>query len=146
MVAFPNAGKESVPMAVTQAEARRAQMKRVAEVYFEGMGKKDMSQVPWDDHVVLRSPLAPGGLDTPLVGRAAVLDWFASLCPALGAMHVIEHYFNEKLTVIASRADVGITNPPCTLRVVDRFTINADGKIAQQENHYDPRPALPPSS
>jgi hypothetical protein len=80
------------------------------------------------------------------VGRAAVLDWFASLYPVLGAMKVIEHYFNEDLTVIASRSDVGITNPPCTLRVVDRFTVNTEGKITQQENHYDPRPALPPSS
>jgi hypothetical protein len=133
-------------MAMTHKEARRAQLKRVAEAYFEGMGKKDMSQVPWDDHIVLRSPLAPGGLGTPLVGRPAVLDWFASLCPALGTMHVIEHYFNEDLTVIATRSDVGITNPPCTLRVVDRFTVNTDGKITQQENHYDPRPALPPSS
>jgi SnoaL-like protein len=133
-------------MAVTQEGARRAQLKAVAEAYFAGMGKKDMSTVPWDDQVVLWSPLAPGGLDTPLVGRVAVLDWFASLYPVLGAMHVIEHYFNEDLTVIASRSDVGITNPPCTLRVVDRFTVNADGKITQQENHYDPRPAIPPSS
>ncbi len=70
----------------------------------------------------------------------------ASLCPVLGDMHILEHYFNEDLTVIASRSDVGITNPPCTLRVVDRFTVNAEGKITQQENYYDPRPALPPSA
>src|SRR5262245_20399393 len=146
MVAFPNPCKESVSMAVTQEEARRAQMKRVAEAYFEGMGKKDMLQVPWDDYVVLRSPLAPGGLDTPLVGRPAVLAWFASLFPVLGAMQVIEYYYNEDLTVISTRSDVGITNPPCALRVVDRFTVNANGKITQQENHYDPRPALPPSA
>ena len=133
-------------MATTQEVERRVQLKAVAEAYFEGMGKKDMSHVPWDDQVILRSPLAPGGLDTPLVGRAAVLAWFASLCPVLGDMHILEHYFNEDLTVIASRSDVGITNPPCTLRVVDRFTVNAEGKITQQENHYDPRPALPPSA
>ena len=133
-------------MAMTQEVARRAQLKAVAEAYFAGMGQKDMSHVPWADDVVLRSPLAPGGLDTPLVGRAAVLAWFASLYPVLGAMHIIEYYFNEDLTVIASRSDVGITYPPCTLRVVDRFTVTADGKITQQENHYDPRPALPPSS
>src|SRR5712691_10963576 len=90
-------------MAMTQEVARRAQLKAVAEAYLEGMGKKDMSKVPWDDHVVLRSPLAPGGLDTPLVGRSAVLDWFSSLFPVLGAMQVIEHYFNEDLTVIASQ-------------------------------------------
>src|SRR5262245_42948755 len=146
MVAFPNPCKESVSMAVPQEEARRAQMKRVAEAYFEGMGKKDMSQVPWDEHVVLRSPLAPGGLDTPLVGHSAVLAWFASLFPVLGAMQVSEYCCSVCLTVIATRADVGITNPPCALRVVDRFTVNADGKIMQQENHYDPRPALPPST
>ena len=133
-------------MAMTQEVARRAQLKAVAEAYFAGMGQKDMSHVPWADDVVLRSPLAPGGLDTPLVGRAAVLAWFASLYPVLGAMHIIEHYFNEDLTVIASRSDVGITHPPCTLRVVDLFTVNAAGKITQQENHYDPRPAMPPSS
>jgi hypothetical protein len=44
------------------------------------------------------------------------------------------------------RSDGGITNPPCTLRVVDRFTVNAEGKMTQQENHYDPRPALPASA
>jgi hypothetical protein len=130
-------------MAVTQAVTRQAQLKAIAEAYFEGMGKKDMSEVPWDDHVIPRSPLAPEGLDTPLVGGSAVLDWFASLYPVLGAMNVIEHYFNEDLTVIASRSDVGITNPPCMLRVVDRFTISDDSKITQQENHYDPRPAIP---
>jgi len=26
--------------------------------------------------------------------------------------------------------------------VLDRFTVDADGKIVEQENHYDPRPAL----
>jgi hypothetical protein len=71
--------------------ARRAQLKAVAEAYFEGRGKKDMSNVPWEDLVVLRSPLALGGLKFPLVGRAAVLDGFASLYPVLGAMRVIEH-------------------------------------------------------
>jgi hypothetical protein len=50
-------------MAMTQEVARRAQLKAVAEAYFAGMGQKDMSHVPWADDVVLRSPLAPGGLD-----------------------------------------------------------------------------------
>src|SRR3954447_19407129 len=125
-------------MAMTQEVARRAQLKAVAEAYFAGMGKKDMSHVPWADDVVLRSPLAPGGLDTPLMGRSAVLAWFASLYPVLGAMHIIEHYFNEDLTVIASRSDVGITHPPCTLRVVDRFTVNADGGHPFNAGHRAP--------
>ena len=132
-------------MTTNDQAARRAQLVSIAEAYFQGMAKKDMSVVPWDENVVLRSPLAPGGLNTPLVGRGVVLNWFASLFPVLGEMQVYEHYFNEDLTVIASRSDVGITNPPCGLRVVDRFTVNAGGKITEQENHYDPRPALAPS-
>ena len=44
-------------MTLTQEVTRQAQLKAIAEAYFEGMGKQDMSEVPWDDHVVLRSPL-----------------------------------------------------------------------------------------
>jgi hypothetical protein len=106
------------------------------------LAQKDVSAVPWAADVILHSPLAPGGLETPLVGRQAVRDWFAQLYPVLGETKILEHYCNEDLTVIASRADVGITDPSSTLRVVDRFTINAEGEITAQENHYDPRPAL----
>jgi hypothetical protein len=130
------------PLKDAQTRAQRAQLQSIADGYFAGMAKKDMSAVPWAEDVVLRSPLAPGGLETPLVGRQAVLDWFAQLYPVLGEMKVIEHYFNEELTVVASRSDVGITAPPSTLRVVDRFTVDAKGEITAQENHYDPRPAL----
>src|SRR5262249_7852014 len=38
---LPNPCQEGVPMAITHEETRRAQLKRVAEAYFEGMGKKD---------------------------------------------------------------------------------------------------------
>ena len=130
----------------TEVARRRAQLISISEIYFEGLAKKDLSAVAWDDNVVFRGPLAPGGSETPLVGKPAVLDWFASIYPALGETTVIEHYFNEDLTVIATRADVGITAPLCTLRVVDRFTVNAQGLITEQENHYDPRVAIPPSS
>jgi hypothetical protein len=132
----------STTLEKTQSHERRAQLKAIAEAYFAGLAQRDMSAVPWAADVVLHSPLAPGGIETPLVGEQAVREWFAQLYPVLGSTKVIEHYYNEALTVIASRADVGITSPPSTLRVVDRFTINAEGEITAQENHYDPRPAL----
>jgi hypothetical protein len=119
--------------------ARKTQLKSITEGYFAGIAKKDMSAVPYDDNVVLRSPLAPGGLSTPLVGQQAVLDWFTSLWPVLGGTEVFEHYFNEDLTVIATRADIEITDPPSRIRVTDRFMITPEGKIIQQENHYDPK-------
>jgi hypothetical protein len=133
-------------MATTNDEARRAQLKSISETYFAGLAKRDVSSVPWHDDIVLRSPLAPEGLEVPLRGKSAVIQWFESLYPVLGETRVIEHYFNGSLTVIATRADVGITEPPCFLRVVDRFTVNASGQITEQENHYDPRPAIRPHS
>ncbi len=130
-------------MAVTTvAKTRKDQMKAVSEAYFAGLASRDVSKVPWAENVVFRGPLAPGGLDVPLRGRKAVVGWFTTLYPVLGKTKVIEHYFNDDLTVIATRADVGIITPPCALRVVDRFTINDRGQITEQENHYDPRPAL----
>ena len=124
---------------------RRERLKAISEVYFAGLAQKDMSAVPWAEDVVVRSPLAPEGLETPMVGAPAVHEWFESLFPVLGEIRVIEHYYNEDLTAVATRSDVGITDPQCTLRVVDRFHVNNEGKITEQENHYDPRQAIPAS-
>jgi hypothetical protein len=119
--------------------ARKTQLKSITEGYVAGIAKQDMSAVPYDGHVRLRSPLAPGGLSTPLVGQRAVREWFTSLGPVLGGTEVFEHYFNEDLTVIATRADIEITDPPSRIRVTDRFMITPEGKSIQQENHYDPK-------
>lgn len=132
-------------MAERTGEARRKQLREVAETYFAGLAQRDVSLVPWHEEVVFRSPLAPSGAAVPLSGRPAVVQWFEALYPALGEARVIEHYFNEELTVIATRADVAITNPACVLRVVDRFTVDIEGRITQQENHYDPRAAIAPA-
>jgi hypothetical protein len=35
-------------------------------------------------------------------------------------------------------------NPPATLRVADRFNVNEQGKITEQENHFDPRDVTNP--
>ncbi len=121
---------------------RQATLRQIAERYFDGLAKKDVSEVPWDDNVVLHAPLAPGGYDVPIVGKAAVLAYFASLYAVLGEVKVIEHYYTADLTAIATRADVGITNPAVTLHVLDSFTVNAAGNIVEQANHFDPRAAL----
>lgn len=103
-----------------------------------------MSAVPYDDNVVLRAPLAPRGSENPLRGKKAAVDYLTSLFPVLGEVRVIEYYTNEEMTAICTEAFVGVINPPATLRVADRFTVNTAGQIIEQENHYDPRPALPP--
>jgi hypothetical protein len=123
-------------------QERRSQLRAVAEAYFDGLTRRDVSGVPWDEQVTLYTPLGPRGLAEPIRGREAVLDWFSNLYAVLGEARVLEHYYSEDLTTVATRADVDITQPACTLRVVDRFTVNREGKITGQENHYDPRPAL----
>lgn len=114
----------------------------IAEAYFSGLRSKDMSRVPWHDDVVFRGPLAPG-YPEPIQGRRAVESWFAGLYPVLGEVRVIEHYVNVEQTEIVTRAEVSITDPKGVLRVLDRFVVDSDGNIREQENYYDPRPALP---
>ena len=114
----------------------------VAEAYFSGLREKDMSRVPWHDRVVFRGPLAPG-YPEPLEGRESVESWFAGLYPVLGEVRVIEHFINAAQTEIATRAEVTITPTNGVMRVLDRFVVDSNGRITEQENYYDPRPALP---
>lgn len=114
----------------------------VAEAYFHGLRTKDMSRVPWHDDVVFRGPLAPG-YPEPIDGRQGVESWFSGLYPVLGEVRVIEHYINTARTEIVTRAEVAITSPKGILRVLDRFVVDSNGRITEQENYYDPRPALP---
>jgi hypothetical protein len=127
------------------AVKRRAQLRAVAEAYFAALAKKVFTAIPYADTVVLRAPLAPGGVHTPLVGKEALRTiWWPPLVPALGAVKVLEHYLNESLTAIITEAEISIVNPPATLRVADRFTVNAEGLIVEQENHFDPRDVTDP--
>ena len=130
---------------------RKAQLRAVADAYFDALARKNFEAIPYDENVILSSPLAPPDLAVPyesypLEGRDAVIAWFQGLAPALGDTKVLDYYFNEDLTAIFVEAEVGIVNPVGTLRVADRFNVNAEGKITDQENHYDPRPAFPTSS
>ncbi len=130
---------DPAPLKDAQTSARKALLKSITRAYFDGIGKKDMSAVPYADDVVLRSPLAPGGLAVPLKGRKAVLDWFASLWPVVGSTRVWEDYFNEDLSVVATRADIEVKSLSGRIRVTDRFKVSPEGKIVLQENHYDPK-------
>lgn len=114
----------------------------VAEAYFDGLRAKDMSHVPWHEHVRFRGPLAPG-YPEPIQGRQAVETWFSGLYAVLGEVRVIEHYINTAQTEVVTRAEVTVAQPKSVLRVLDRFVVDSNGRITEQENYYDPRPALP---
>ena len=123
-----------------QMSSRRAQLRGIADAYFNGLAQGDVSRVPYDEDAGLRTPLAPGGSEVPLRGRAAVLEFFAGIYAAIATVRVIEYFFNDELTSICVRADITLQSGN-VLRVADIFLVSADGKVTEQENHYDPRPA-----
>lgn len=118
-----------------------AAMKAIAQAYFDGLAKKDLSQVPYADNATLRAPLNPnGGSANVIQGKNNILAFLTPLLPSLGKINVIRHFVEGDW--VATRADVGLAaKPDNPLRVIDAFRIE-NGKIVEQENHYDPRPAL----
>ena len=124
----------------SEALQRKEQLKKVTEIYFDSLKNKNFSTIPYDDSVSLRAPIVPGGVSNPLTGKEAVkTKWWEPLEPALEGItiSIFDHYFNENLTGVITEAEITLANPSVTLRVADRFTINSDGKITEQENHFD---------
>ena len=121
---------------------RKSQLITAATAYFEGLARKDFDSIPWADTIVFRGPLAPGGAEAPLLGRNSVLAFFNALGPNLGEVRIVGHFLSLDLTSIVTKAEVGVLQLPCVLRIADVFEVDADGRITSQENHYDPRPAL----
>ncbi|MDQ6812318.1 MAG: hypothetical protein M3040_01060 [Bacteroidota bacterium] len=123
-----------------EVSARKAQLKQVVESYFEGLSTQNFAAIPYDEGIVLRAPLVPGGVDNPVKGKELVeAEWWKPLEPALKGVriHILDHYINESLTGIITEAEITLANPAVTLRVADKFTINDDGRIEEQENHFD---------
>ena len=104
-----------------------------------GLGGKNFDAIPYDDSVVLRAPLCPGGSANPLEGKENLRSvWWAPLPSLVGRVDVIDSYVNSDNTAVTVEFHCEILNPSCTLRVVDRFSVNHEGKIIAQENFVDP--------
>ena len=122
------------------AVSRKTQLKEVAETYFRALREKDFSAIPFSDDIVFRAPIAPGGAHNPIKGKQALFEkWWKPLEPALdGALiNIVDHYFNEALTEVVTKVDFTISLLGVTLRAADRFIINDEGQITEQENHFD---------
>ena len=106
----------------------------------KGLGDKNFDAIPYDDNVVLRAPLCPGGSVSPLNGIENLRQvWWAPLPTLLGGVEVIETFVNADNTQVAVEFYCNIINPACTLRVMDRFRVDTVGRITEQENFLDPR-------
>jgi hypothetical protein len=121
---------------------RKAQLIAASMAFFDALARKDFASVPWADTIVFRAPLVSGGAEVPVIGRDAVLAFFTALGPNLGQVRIVGHFMNDDLTAIITKAEVGVLQPACVLRVADLFEVDAAGRITAQENHFDPRPAL----
>ena len=122
---------------------RKEQLKKVAEAYFDSIGQRTFATIPFSDDVVLRVPLAPGGVHNPIKGKQAVFEqWWQPLEPALEGVSItiVDHYYNDSMTGIITNAEITLAALGITLRVADRFIINEEGKITEQENHFDASP------
>ena len=120
---------------------RKDVIREAVESYFTGLATIDFDRIAFAEDIILRAPLAPGGVNHPISGRGAVEDaWWAPMPGLLGAVTLKGVYFDEELTGAVAIAEVEVlTDPPALLRGADEFVINDEGFIVEQENHFDPR-------
>jgi hypothetical protein len=121
---------------------------RVASNYvIKGLGEKNFDTIPYHKDVVLRAPICPGGSKNPLRGKENLrTQWWAPLPSLVGGVELIDSYVNKDETAVTVEFHCHIIQPACTLRVIDRFIINEEGEITQQENFFDPRDITNPES
>lgn len=127
-------------------ENRRAQLEGVAKAYvLEGLGCKDFDAIPYHPDVTLRAPLCPGGSARPVEGKDNLRKiWWAPLLDLIGAVRLQDVYVNLPLTSVTVEFHCDIRNPACTLRICDRFAVDPEGYITEQENFFDPRDVTQP--
>ena len=121
----------------------KEQLKKISETYFQALRDKDFSAIPFSNDIAFRAPLAPGGSHKPIKGKQNVFEqWWKPLEPALdgATINIIDHYYNESMTELITKAEITIAVMGVTLRAADRFIINEEGKIIEQENHFDASP------
>jgi SnoaL-like domain len=131
-----------MPSAPASSSDRKAKLRSIADAYFNGLAAGDVSRVPYAEDVTLRTPLALGGEDSPIQGKAAVLAFFAGIYAAIGAVRIKEYYFNDALTSVCVNAEIDLRITGKTLHVADVFEVDVQGQVTAQHNHLDPRPAI----
>jgi catechol 2,3-dioxygenase-like lactoylglutathione lyase family enzyme len=110
-----------------------------------GIGGKNFDAIPYSDDVELRAPFAPGGVNQPLVGREKLRTvWWPPLPQLVAGVELIGTFVDEELSAVTAEFHCRITQPACTLRIMDRFTVDDAGRITAQENFLDPRNVTTP--
>ena len=84
-------------------------------------------------------------LEESRLALAARRDEIAPGIPRLVAgVEVTDTFVNREETSVAVEFLCHIRAPACTLRIIDRFKVDAAGLIVEQENFFDPRDVTHP--
>ncbi len=111
----------------------------------DGLGTGNFDAIPYTDDVVLRAPLCPGGPGVPLRGKENLREvWWKPLPDLVAGVEVIDTYINRDQSAATVEFLCHIKDPACTLRILDRLSVNSEGKITSQENFFDPRDVTNP--
>ena len=94
--------------------------KQAVQAYFDGLGAKDVSRVPWAENATLPTLLNPGGGETQLIrGRKAILEFFTGILPAVRNLKMLRYYAAEDGWA-AGQAEIALANGK-TLYALDAF-------------------------
>lgn len=131
--------------------AKKELLISVVETYKKGIKERDFSIIPYAENVTMRTPFTKNGMNLQLKGKQALFnDWWKPLLLTPNSKEVVfkvtDYYFNESLTSVMAESVVTDYNaePPATVYVAERFTLNEAGKIIDQINHIDVRDILTP--
>jgi ketosteroid isomerase-like protein len=120
---------------------RKQQLHSIARSYvIDGLGEGNFDVIPYHENVELRAPIHPMGSQQAMNGRNFIKEnWWTPLPGLVAGTDFLDTYVNDALTKVTAEFFCHIKEPACTLRIVDCFTIDDDGKITKQENFFDPR-------
>jgi hypothetical protein len=95
---------------------------------------KKFCAIPIKKMLTLRAPICPGGSQNSIARKGEPPNTMVDSLPSLvGEVHLTGSFINKDETAVSVEFRCHIFQPECTLRVVDRFIINEEGEITQQE-------------
>lgn len=131
--------------------AKKELLISIVETYIKGIKERDFSIIPYAENVTMRTPFTKNGMKLQLKGKEELFnEWWKPLLLTPNSKEVVfkvtDYYFNESLTSIVAESVVTDYNaePPATVYVSERFTLNEAGEIIAQINHIDVRDVLTP--
>jgi hypothetical protein len=116
-------------------------LKSIAKKYVEdGLGGKNFEIIPYHDQITLRAPINAGGSYEAIKGKQNLKEnWWKPLPDLISKVNLIDIYVNDDLNAVVVEFHCEIKSPHCWLRITDRFKVDDDGLIIDQENFFDPR-------